>query len=401
MIDLADPDTFLANDLTDFWRHLRHEQPVYRHPGTAQTGGFWVLSRHADLLAVYRDTEHFTSERGNMLDTLLHGGDSASGRMLVVTDGPRHRELRRVLLRAFAPRALRVVVERLQASVRRLVLDAARAGSVDFAADVASAIPLATICDLLAVPDVDRARILEWTSAAHGSENWLAVNEILTYFAGLARQRRDTPHSDVISLLATSEVDGKLLEEDEIILNCYSLILGGNETTRLSMIGGVLAFIENPEQWAALRDGLVEVDSAVEEVLRWTSPTMYMGRSVKSDVVLHDTEIKAGDVVTLWNIAANHDEAVFDQPERFDLARTPNNHLTFGHGQHFCLGAYLTRIELSTLFEVLRTAVADIALQGTPVRIHSTMLTGYSSLPVSLRPNPEGAARLAAPTTSD
>ncbi|WP_410575119.1 cytochrome P450 [Amycolatopsis sp. cmx-4-61] len=390
-VNLADPDTFLEQDLTGFWRYLRTDRPVYRHPEIAPGKGFWVLSRHADLLTVYRDTEHFTSERGNLLDTLLSGGDSAGGRMLVVTDGERHRQLRRLLSPAFAPRALRVIVEHLHGAVRRLLREAIDAGTCDFATDVAARIPLATICDLLAVPDADRARVLELTTAAHGPQAALAIQDILLYFAGLARQRRDTPHADVVSLLAGGEVGGAPLTEDEIILNCYSLILGGNETTRLSMIGAVLAFAEAPAQWAALRDGDVAVAGAVEEILRWTSPTMYMGRTVVAEVVVNGTRLAPGDVVTLWNVSANHDEEVFARPGVFDLARAPNPHLTFGHGPHFCLGAYLTRVELTALLDGLRAAVGGIELRGEPVRISSTILTGYRSLPVALRPRAAGA----------
>jgi len=389
-VNLADPDTFLEQDLTGYWRYLRASRPVHRHAEIAPGKAFWVLSRHADLLTVYRDTEHFTSERGNLLETLLSGGDSAGGRMLVVTDGERHRQLRRLLSQAFAPRALRVVIDRLQVAVRRLLREAIEAGTCDFAADVAARIPLATICDLLDVPDADRARVLEWTTAAHGPQAALAINDILLYFAGLARQRRDTPHADVVSLLAAGEVAGAPLTDDEVILNCYSLILGGNETTRLSMIGGVLAFAEHPAQWAALRDGDVTVAGAVEEILRWTSPTMYMGRTVVSEVVVNGTRFVPGDVVTLWNVSANHDEEVFTRPEVFDLARTPNPHVTFGHGPHFCLGAHLTRVELTALLEGLRSAVDAVELRGEPVRISSNMLTGYRSLPVALRPRAAG-----------
>jgi cytochrome P450 len=393
-INLADPRTFAEHDLTGTWQHLRAEQPVYWHPETGHGPGFWVLTRHADIMRVYRDTENFTSEKGNVLDTLLRGGDSGAGKMLAVTDGPRHTALRRLMLKAFSPRSLRVIADRLRAVTDDLLAAAVAKGQCDFAADVAAYIPLATICDLLGVPEADRAQVLRLTKSALASDSlehtamdsWLAKNDILMYFAKLAKQRRGTPHDDVVSLLATAQIDGVDLTEDEIMLNCYSLILGGDETSRLSMIGAVQAFMDHPDQWLALRDGQVEVDSAVEEVLRWTTPTMHFGRAATNDVLMHGRQINAGDIVTLWQASADFDPEVFDQPEKFDLARSPNSHLAFGYGPHFCLGAYLGRVEINAMLTSLRAQVRDFQPDGEVHRIFSNFLSGIHSLPVRLLP---------------
>ncbi|MFJ2773993.1 cytochrome P450 [Streptomyces sp. NPDC087300] len=393
--DLVDPASHLDPGMDEVWAGLRRDDPVHWHPGTADTPGFWVVTRHADVSAILRDPARFTSEKGNVLATMLHGGDSGAGRMLAVTDGPRHKELRTVLMSAFSPRALAGVAQRVRATTRRLLEEALERGKVDFAQDIASHIPLATICDLLDVPEADRDYILTLTKSALASdyanqdsgEDRLARGELLLYFHDLTRQRRANPGDDVISLLATRPVGGELLHEDDIVLNCYSLIMGGDETSRLSMIGAVHAMIRRPDQWQALRSGDVTMASAGEEVLRWTTPTMHFGRVATEDVELHGRTIADGDLVTLWFNAANRDEDVFDDPYRFDLGRSPNKHLTLGYGPHFCLGAHLGRVEITAMLDGLRTFVAEVEQTGDERHIYSNFLSGMSSLPVALTPN--------------
>ncbi|MEV5379894.1 cytochrome P450 [Streptomyces nondiastaticus] len=394
-IDLADPALHHAHDLREVWRHLRDEAPVYRHE-RAGGEGFWVITRYDDVAAVYKDGETFTSERGNVLDTLLSGGDSAAGRMLAVTDGPRHAALRAVLGKPFSPRALEVVVDSVRRGTQQLLREAVERGSCDFAADVAAHIPLAAICDLLGVPPADRQHIIDLTSTALSSADapatpeatWASRNDLLLYFSELAESRRAKPYDDVVSLLVTKEVDGRPLSHEEIIFNCYSIIMGGHETTRFAMIGGVEALVEHPEQWEALRGGGEVSAAAVDEVLRWTTPALHSGRTATEDVFLGGEFIEAGDVVTVWNASANRDERVFADPGRFDLARTPNKHLTFAYGPHFCIGAYLARAEIGALLEGLRTMVAEIEFTGPRRRIFSNFLSGLSTAPVKLTPAP-------------
>ncbi|GLW48103.1 cytochrome P450 [Streptomyces sp. NBRC 14336] len=396
-VDLTDPGTFLAgrDELTALWRTFRSGHPVHWHPVRDRAvPGFWVLSRYRDVLEVYRDNKRFTSERGNVLATLLEGGDSAAGRMLAVTDGRRHRDLRNVLLKAFAPRVLEPVVDGVRRRADRLVREAVARGDCDFAQDVAEHIPMATVADLLGVPAADRDYLLSLTKQALSSEEegqaeeeaLVARNELLLYFSDLAAERRDDPRDDVVSVLAAATIDGEPLTEQEIVFNCYSVIIGGDETSRLSMIGAMDELIRHPDQWRRLKDGDVTVESAVEEVLRWVTPAMHFGRRALTDVEIGGRTIRAGDVVTLWNVSANHDEEIFDTPEVFDLGRTSNKHVSFGYGPHFCLGAYLGRAEINGLLTALRTHVAE-AVPTAPARpIHSNFLHGYSSLPVSLRP---------------
>jgi cytochrome P450 len=388
--DLADPLTHAGHDLRDLWRRLQTEDPVYWHEPGAARSGFWVLSRYDDIVAAYRDSRRYSSAHGNVLASLLAGGDTAGGRMVPVTDGPHHAAMRKLLSSAFAPRYLEPVERRVRAETARLLADAVERGRCDFARDVAAHVPVATICGLLGVPAEDQPFLLGQTSAAlssdvpgqPASESWRARNEILLYFTSLTQERRKAPRDDVISLLANSTA----MTPDEAILNCYSLIIGGDETTRLSMVGAVAAFVEHPDQWELLRRGEVTVEAAVEEVLRWTTPAMHAGRTATEDVTLHGRHIRAGDIVTLWNTSANRDESVFPGPDRFHVRRSPNRHLAFGYGAHFCLGAALARIELAALLDALRTTVSRIEPAGAAQRIYSTFLTGYSSLPVTLEP---------------
>lgn len=390
-IDLSDPVLHAGHDLDNIWRYLRDEVPVHWQPPRRGKPGFWVITRFSDVSSAFRDTEHFRSDRGNVLDTLLSGGDSASGKMLPVTDGPRHSGLRGVLFKSFSPKALTPVVDSVRVGTQRLLEHAFERGSCDFARDIAANIPVAAICDLLGVPKADQERLLKWTASTLGSDNadatesdfWSAKSEILLYFGDLAQSRRAKPKDDLISLLATGEVEDRPLSDEDIIFNCYSLILGGDQTTRLSMIGGVQALVEHPDQWEAFVNGEVSTETAVEEVLRWTTPAMHSGRTAAENVTVGDREIKAGDIVTVWTVSANQDERVFADPRSFDLSRTPNKHLTFAFGPHYCLGAYLARMELGAVLDGLRARAPSMKITGETKRIYSNFLNGLSSLPMT------------------
>ncbi|WP_211244276.1 cytochrome P450 [Actinospica robiniae] len=397
-VDLTDPETFAGADLGDYWRRLRRENPVYWHPEAAGRPGFWVVSRYADAMTVYRDNQNYTSEKGNVLVTLLAGEDSASGRMLAVTDGPRHRDVRNVLLKAFSPRAMAAVTERVRENTHRLVADAVRRGEGDFATEVSEFVPITTISDLLGVPECDREFLLSRTRSALSSDDadqpeedaWTARSDILLYFADLMTQRRGKDSEDVISILTNALIDGKPLARDEIVLNCYSLILGGEETSRLTMNDAVYTLAHDQEQWENLREGRVGLDTACDEALRWATPTMHFGRTAVERVTLNGQEIQPGEVVTVWHTSANRDEAVFPEPDKFDLGRTPNKHLAFGYGPHFCLGAFLARTEVSALLAALRTFTTRFEVTGPVTHFHSNFLTGLSSLPVRFTPDEVG-----------
>lgn len=408
-VDLTDPETFTSGDLGAYWRRLRHEDPVHWHPAAADRPGFWVISRYADLMTVYRDPERFTSEQGNVLVTLLAGGDAAGGRMCAVTDGPRHRQLRNVLLKSFSPRVLAPIADRVRRNTARRVARAVLLGECDVATEVTEHIPMSTISDLLGVPESDRPFLLDRSREALSSheagqseeDGWSARSDILLYFADLIQERRGSEAEDVISVLANARIDGVPLSRDEIVLNCYSLILGGDETSRLTMNDVVHTLAGRPLQWRALREGRVELSSACEEALRWATPTMHFGRRARERVVLHGKEIQAGDVVTVWHSSANRDETVFADPDRFDLGRTPNRHVAFGYGPHFCLGAHLARVEITALLDALRRFASHIEVAGETARFHSNFLAGFSRVPVRFTRDKAGLSAFAAELRAD
>lgn len=394
-VDLASPHLHADYDLQPVWELLRSRQPVFWHPPKSRDLGFWVISRHADVAAVYRDTASFSSAKGNVLDVLLDGGDSAAGRMVSVSDGQYHGAIRSLLMKGFTPESLAGVARRVEAAVRRLVADAVDRGHCDFAKEIAAAIPLQAICDLLGVSEEDRRFILEQTSATVGSESptataadaFKAKSEILYYFSRLADMRRTTPTADVVTALVEAHVRGRKLADDEIVFNCYSLILGGDETTRLAIVGAALAFAQDPGALEELRSGRASIDTAVEEVLRWTTPSMHQARVAREDVELHGQRIREGDIVTLWNVSANYDERAFGLPGEFRLSRSPNRHLTFGVGPHFCLGSHLARLEVAAVLRAVRDLVGGIELAGAPQPVFSNFQGGYCGLPVRLHPN--------------
>lgn len=309
-------------------------------------------------------------------------------------DGPRHTELRRVLMKAFSPRAPASVVDSIANASRALVTEAVERGRCDVARDIAAQLPLRAICDLLDVPPADRQQLLTRTSKALGAESaeelaadsWVSRGEILFYFAELAARRRREPGDDIVSLLTQCRVGGQNLTDEEVVLNCYSLILGGDETTRLALVGAVAALLENPEQWRTYQAGGIATETAVEEVLRWTTPTLHAGRTATVGIDLHGRTVRAGDVVTLWNAAANRDGSAFDEPDRFLLSRSPNPHLTLAFGPHFCLGAFLARAEIGAVLCDLRDLVGEMRPTAPPRRVYSNFLSGIDSLAIALTP---------------
>jgi novobiocin biosynthesis protein NovI len=389
-IDLASPTLHAEYELGEVWRHLRTHRPVHWQPPRGAQRGFWVVTRYADVGRVYQDKARFTTESGNALVTLLNGGDSTSGSMLAVTDGARHDQLRGVLKKGFSRRTLDLIAGSLQESVDKLLRAALEKGECDVAEDVSAKVPLGAICDLLEIPESDRRYLLDLTAHTLSAdsageppeESWIAKNEILLYFSRLAKERRGSERDDMVSLLANCHIGGRSLDQVELMSNCYGLMIGGDETGRHAITGTILALIENPDQWRALKEGDVDLATATEEALRWTSPAIHAGRAATGDVVIGDREIKAGDIVTVWISSANRDETVFADPEAFDLARTPNNHYTFSHGSHYCLGHYLGRLEVRAVLDGLRRLVSDVERIGDEKWIYSNILRGMSSLPV-------------------
>jgi cytochrome P450 len=390
-LDLVDPQLYAHGDPHAVWRWLRANDPVSWHEPDGLPG-FWALTRYDDVRAVYWDPETFSSAQGILLRPAALGPDPGGGRTLALTDPPRHRRLRGLVDEWFSVRRMRG----LEADVRLVaaeVLDAAiERERCDFVADVAARVPLFVICQLMGVPRADWEPIFTLTSRAFGAGDALdrrvAHLEIMSYFDELRRDRARSPREDLVSVLATGTVDGVGLTPDEVILNCDNLLVGGTENTRIAASGGMLAFLEHPGQWRALREDPALLPGAVEEVLRWTSSATHILRTATRPVEIRGRRIAAGDRVTLWNPSANRDEDVFAEPDRFDIRRKPNRHLALGAGEHYCLGVVLARAELRLLYDELLRRDARIELDGEPVRLSSIVVNGLESLPLRLCEEP-------------
>jgi len=388
--DLTEPSTFLRPDLHDYWATVRHDRPVFWHPADAVRPGFWVLSRYDDVVQCYRDAARLGSSRGTVLDVLLRGDDSAGDRMLAVTDGERHRDLRGLIRGALSVPLMKAAGEQAAQRLDRIVAELCDGRVFDFSAEVAEKVPIGITCSLLGIPSGDVPWLLSRSKHALSSEtestDWIealeARNEILIYLSDLARSRRANPGHDVVSAIAAAAIDGRQLSLDDVALNCYSLILGGDESSRVSAICAVETFAQRPDVWEQVRTGAVTIDATVEEILRWATPALHFARTATAPFTLRGEEISSGDIVTLWNISANFDESQFEDPRAFRPSRSPNRHVSLGFGPHFCVGAWLGRAELKALLVALTTHVTSMEVVGESRPVHSTFLRGAASLPV-------------------
>nr|WP_028922304.1 cytochrome P450 [Pseudonocardia acaciae] len=394
--DIADPALYESGDPVAVWARLRATTPVFwnEHPPGP---GFWAVMAYEPALEVYRNTDAFTSELGMRIDSDPAAIRAAAGKMLIVTDPPAHQQLRQVMNSAFLPRVVATLTESMRTVIEPLVAAALRRDSLDFVSEVAAVLPAAIICDIMNVPRADRSTMVELTSKAFGASvgadtrcpagqlgRTEAHAEIFAYFGELIERRRRDAGDDVISALVGGEMNGRKLTDTEVLMNCDGLLTGANETTRHASAAGLIALIDNPGEWHRLRNGEIGLDSAVEEVLRYTSPALHVMRVATKDVMVGGQLVRAGDSVAVWNSSANRDETVFPNPDTFDLGRSPNRHLTFGIGPHFCLGATLARVELRVLLEVLGRRVSRMELAGPVRRMRSNFMWGIDHLPVSL-----------------
>jgi cholest-4-en-3-one 26-monooxygenase len=404
-IDLLDRDRFTQGIPHEWFTWLRANAPVYKHP-EPDGPGFWVISRHADVIQCNRDAASFSSDqaRGGVvgLEERTTGpteAEQAGGKLMLMIDPPDHTRYRKLVNRGFTPR----MISQLEPHIRELtdeVLDraVAKGGEIDFVVDIAAELPLEVIAELIGVPSEDRHKIFEWSNRMIGSEDpeyivsdeevFNAQVEMFMYAQQLAEKRRAAPADDIITALLSAEVDGESLSDMDFNLFFLLLSVAGNETTRNAIAHGMNAFLENPDQYDLLvSDPDRYLPGAVEEILRWATPVLYFRRNCTKDTVVHGQTIRAGDKISLWYISANRDEDVFDDPFRFDIQRDPNNHIAFGGGgPHFCLGAQLARLEIRLLFEELAKRYPRIEAVGPPDRLRSNFIGGIKHLPVRFTP---------------
>jgi cholest-4-en-3-one 26-monooxygenase len=399
-IDLLDRDRFTQGIPHEWFTWLRANDPVYHHP-EPDGPGFWVITKHHDVIVCNRDAGTFSSDGtlGGVVgleERELTDMESAQagGRLMLFMDPPDHTRYRKLVNRGFTPRMIGMLEPHIRELTNNILDEALAKDPCDFVVDIAAELPLEVIAELIGVPREERHKIFEWSNRMVGSEDpeyqiadeevFQAQVEMFMYAQALAEQRRAEPRDDIITALLSAEVDGDSLSDMDFNLFFMLLSVAGNETTRNAIAHGMNAFLENPDQFELLRsDPAGRIGATTEEILRWASPVMYFRRNAIKDFELRDKTIRAGDKISLWYISANRDEEVWADPFVFDITRDPNPHIAFGGGgPHFCLGAQLARMEIHVLFEELANRVTHVEALGAPDRLRSNFIGGIKHLPV-------------------
>jgi cytochrome P450 len=388
-VDLLDSSLYVDGNPYEVWRAMREAGPV--HHQAAGTGSeFWAVVGHEASNRVLTEWKVFTSTRGT---TLREDDNSApypgAGKMPVLTDPPRHTELRRAVARLFTPRAVEKLKALAQQVAGSLLSDLRRRGGGDFVTDVAEKFPLAVSAEIMGVLPEDIPLISDATGRAldgAGVEAAAGHHDVMMYYLNALGTRRSESGKDLLGALLDARAGGLPLSDEEIVLTCDNIVVAASQTARHSASGGLLALLERPAAWAALRSGQVDIDSAIEELLRWTAPVTHVMRTAVTDTQLAGTQIHAGDALAVWTASANRDRTVFTDPDDLVLDRHPNPHLTLGAGMHFCLGASLVRVMLRALLEDLIKADTSLTLTH-PAGWNSTwVVNGLRSLPVTVVP---------------
>ncbi|WP_166302513.1 cytochrome P450 [Bradyrhizobium sp. 2S1] len=406
--DLTDLDLFTRGFPHALFTELRrYEGPLF-HPATALTPGgegFWVVSRYRDMVPIARDHVAFSSESGGDREgggTMIEDLPRAVGVGSVINmmDDPRHRALLRLVAPGLTHAKIAALEPVLAEAARVAVADVLTRGHGDLVKDIAAELPLLAIASLLGIPAQDRHQIFAWINAVldyadrqlgeTSQSSAQAMQQFMAYGQCFVESRRQAPGEDVVSLAVTGELRDGLgrLSPVEQLMVFNVVMVAGLETTRNAIAGGVLAFIECPEQWTRLREERTLINPALEEILRWTSPTPYNRRTATRDVEIGGRLIRRGEKVTLWWASANRDEGFFERPFDFDVGRSINPHLAFGSGGHGCLGAQLARLEMRVVLNALLDHVAGFDLAGDVEWVRSNKHTGIRRMPVRYTPAP-------------
>ena len=398
-VDLSSGESFRDGFPHDFFRWLRDHDPVHWHEPTEKTPdgeGFWVVSRHADVMTVFRDPVTYSSDRGGGLRERGGTGlkdERSAGTMLNMTDDPQHSRLRSLVNRGFTPRAIAALEDELRLRTVRL-LDAVGPEPFDAVHGFARELPAQAICIVLGVPESDQRMLLDWLDEGIEADSPSIVSGDATrlireYAIGLIDAKRAHPDDGIMSTIVHARLDdGSRLTDRELTAFFALLFPAGAETTRSAIAGGIKAFIDHPGQYARLQDDPALIGTAVEEIVRWTTPSVYKRRTASCDTEIAGVPIEAGDKVTVWEMSANRDERVFDAPDAFDVGRHPNPHVGFGFGSHFCLGAALARLELRIALEELTRRYGNFEAAGAEEWMPNNRLFGLKHLPVVGRPQP-------------
>ena len=394
-IDLGDLDTFAHGVPHEWFAWLRENDPVH-FQAEPKGRGYWCITKHADVVKASKDFRHFSSEP-NTFGT-KDPPDPGIDLMMINMDPPRHTRLRSIVSQGFHPR----IIAYLEGAIRDIVTDVldrvGPKGECDFVTDIAAALPMAVICELAGVPPEDHHKIFTWTNTmiARGEDPEYspslehagrAFMEIQKYAAALAEERRRKPGDDLVSAIVSAEIDGEKLSDFEHAMFFVMMMAAGNETTRNLVSGGMLALIQHPEQRQRLLENPELFPKAVEEMLRWVTPVHHFIRTIREDVEIRGTTIKAGEKIAVWYPSANRDPEVFREPNTFDISRDPNPHVTFGGGgPHFCLGFSLAQLEIKVLFEEVLARLPDMELNGPVERMRSNFINGIRHMPVKYTP---------------
>lgn len=393
---VVDPDEFARSGYPhERWRRLREAGPLLRveeGPGAP----YWAVFRHAEIVAVSKRPQDFLN--GPRLE-VVGAVEAPSIGTLISMDPPKHGSYRQLTSRAFSPRAIAALRPRVDAIVGELLDGLAGEENFDFVSRVAAPLPIAVIGEMLGVPRDDWGQLFTWTNQSVAATDpefrqegespqetqARAHRELFSYFAKLREERLQEPQDDLLTRVAQARVEDGQIDPMEALAYYLILVAAGNETTRNAISGGLLAMIEHPEAWQRLRGEPALLDSAVEEILRWTCPVACFARTASRDVELAGQAIPKGDVLALLYASANRDERVFPEPFDFRIDRRPNRHLAFGVGEHFCLGAHLARLELSALFRQLASRVREAELSGPLERVRAGTLGAIKRMPVRVQ----------------
>jgi cytochrome P450 family 142 subfamily A polypeptide 1 len=377
---------FYAADPHRHFQWMREHAPVYWDA----TGNVWGITRYEDVLAVSRDPQTFCNGQGMRPDT-------PSLPYMINLDDPLHKKRRALVNKGFTPRRVAEREPRIRAVCVDLIERAKARRRFDFVRDVAAWLPLIVIGDMLGVTEEAHARLLEWSDEMLGATGSAdpsklaraqdAFLEYREYQSQVVADRRANPQNDLMSVLVHAEIDGEKLDDEEVLMESLLILIGGDETTRHVISGGMYELLRYPQQRRALIEDATKIATAVEEMLRWVTPIQNMARTATADVTLRGQHIKAGEKLMLLYPSANRDASVFADPFTFNIERAPNEHLAFGYGAHFCLGSSLARLELRVMFEELlqRLPTLELATDDPPQMRASNFISGIESLPVEVR----------------
>jgi len=392
--DLTDPDLYADRVPHEEFAELRRAAPVWWNPQPSDMGfnddGFWAVTKHRDVVAISRDSDTFSSYENTAIVRFMSGNTRDQIEMqrviMLNIDPPHHTKLRGIVSRGFTPRSINNLREVLKERANKIVQTALENGTGDFVSDVACELPLQAIAELIGVPQEDRHKLFTWSNDMVGyddpeyqGDGETAAAEILGYSMLMAEDRRACPRDDIVTKLVHAQIDGGELTSDEFGFFVILLSVAGNETTRNAISHGMLAFLDNPDQWELFK--ATRPQTAVDEIVRWATPVQ---RTATRDTELGGQQIKKGQRVGMFYRSANFDEEVFEHPEQFDILRSPNPHVGFGGtGAHYCLGANLARLEIDLIFNAIADAMPAITKAGDPQRLRSGWLNGVKRLPVS------------------